>query len=361
MTYYDELGVGPEATADEIRDAYKRLAKLLHPDIQQDERVRHVAACQMQRLNHVYETLIHAERRRQYDVGLGFDPASLLPVVFVAPPPPLPPVPKPALLVRRYGSWAAGALSVLLLIWVIWASSAPTVSGASESALDAAQKGTVPSRNTHRDNEYEQRLQTELRRLRQEREVLEAERNAALRKLSEQPRAASDTPASISEVPPIPEPTMPSASTGPSAASSVPLASLPAEAPRLQGQLHPTLVGTWYFAGSQHPAAGAKAMYAAEYIEAVVEGDNALLQGRYRARYRITDRAISPEVQFTFEGRGGTEGGSFLWRGADGSQGEMRLKLLTPNTVELAWVASSLGSSLGLGSGKAVLVRRLNP
>jgi curved DNA-binding protein CbpA len=353
MTYYDELGVGPEATAEEIRDAYKRLAKLLHPDIQQDERVRHVAACQMQRLNHVYETLSHSDRRRMYDAGLE---GPLLPVVFQATPvpPPLAPVPIPVLLVRRYGSWLAGGLSVLLLIWFIWASSSQAVLGTPQVTAVAGQHSSSRAGYAQPEPDSEQRLQAELRRLRQERELLAQERDAALRKLSEQPRAAGALP--LPAVVPLPEPA-PIAGVSPIGGGPPP--SLEAE-PKMEPPPNPGLVGTWYFAGQRH-SSGSKTLYAAEYIEAVVEGDNGQLQGRYRARYRIPDRAISPEVQFTFEGRGGSETGNFLWRGTDGSMGEMRLRLLTPNTLELAWVASSLGRSLGLGSGKAVLVRRLTP
>lgn len=355
MTYYDELGVGPEATAEEIREAYKRLAKLLHPDTQQDERVRHVAACQMQRLNHVYETLSHADRRRLYNAGLE---SPLLPVVFKAPPLPPPPFPLHILLARRYGSWVAGGLSVLGLIWFIGVAGSPTVTSVPEAARDARQKGTVPvpAHSAQREaSDYEQRLQAELRKLRLERESLERERDAALRRLAEQPHKEA-RPAMTPMVVPLLEPGPPG---GVAPAPAIGL-SLPAERPEPERLGDPGLVGTWYFAGRSQSGAS-KALYAAEYIEAVVEDGNGLLQGRYRARYRIPDRAIPPEVQFTFEGRASKEGGSFLWRGTDGSQGEMRLKRLTPNTVELAWVASSLGKSMGLGSGKAVLVRRLDP
>ncbi|MBL8216819.1 MAG: J domain-containing protein [Bryobacterales bacterium] len=353
MTYYDELGVGPEATAEEIREAYKRLAKLLHPDTQQDERVRHVAACQMQRLNHVYETLSHADRRRLYNAGLEGPP---LPMLFQPPPLPPPPVPLPVLLARRYGSWVAGGLSVLVLIWFIGAGASPTVTSTAEATRDGRQKGVSSTQTAHRERpDYEERLEAELRKLRQERELLEQERDAALRRLAE-PLRKEPRPAMTPMLAPLPEPEMP----GGVIQAPAPVSGSQVELREPEGPADPGLVGTWYFAGRRQSGAS-KTLYAAEYIEAVVEDDNGLLLGRYRARYRIPDRAISPEVQFTFEGRGSKETGNFLWRGSDGSQGEMRLTLLTPNTVELAWVASSLGKSMGLGSGKAVLVRRLDP
>ncbi len=62
--YYDVLGVKPDATPEEIKLAYRKLAKQYHPDIdpgnpEHEKRFR--------RIKEAYDTLIDPKRRRKYD------------------------------------------------------------------------------------------------------------------------------------------------------------------------------------------------------------------------------------------------------------------------------------------------------
>ena len=60
------LGVPQGATPDEIRRAYRRLARRCHPDINPGDRV---AASRFSQILQAYETLIDPVRRSRYDVG----------------------------------------------------------------------------------------------------------------------------------------------------------------------------------------------------------------------------------------------------------------------------------------------------
>ena len=70
MDYYEELGLHPSATHDEVRHACRTLARLLHPDRQQDSELRPHAERQMRRLNEIAELLSDTRRRAAYDATL---------------------------------------------------------------------------------------------------------------------------------------------------------------------------------------------------------------------------------------------------------------------------------------------------
>jgi len=67
MNYYEELGIEPSATEEEIARAHRRLARLMHPDQHVDDDVKKLAETQMRRLNAIVEVLTNPEKRQQYD------------------------------------------------------------------------------------------------------------------------------------------------------------------------------------------------------------------------------------------------------------------------------------------------------
>jgi molecular chaperone DnaJ len=66
MDLYIVLGVDRAATLDDIKRAYKRLARKFHPDINPGDRL---AAQQFRQIAEAYETLGDPDRRRRYDTG----------------------------------------------------------------------------------------------------------------------------------------------------------------------------------------------------------------------------------------------------------------------------------------------------
>jgi len=61
--YYALLEVGPDASADEIKKAYRRLARQLHPDTNPDP----TAADRFKAIAHAYEVLSDPDKRARYD------------------------------------------------------------------------------------------------------------------------------------------------------------------------------------------------------------------------------------------------------------------------------------------------------
>jgi molecular chaperone DnaJ len=69
---YQVLGVPPEASAEEIKRAYRNLARQYHPDVSQDPE----ADRRFKEINLAYQTLSDPAKRRQYDMfgGEGLTP-----------------------------------------------------------------------------------------------------------------------------------------------------------------------------------------------------------------------------------------------------------------------------------------------
>ncbi|MBN2370051.1 MAG: J domain-containing protein [Vicinamibacteria bacterium] len=66
MDFYDKLGIPPKATAAEIRRAYRRCARMLHPALNPGDKI---AASRFEAIAQAFEVLSDPERRAAYDRG----------------------------------------------------------------------------------------------------------------------------------------------------------------------------------------------------------------------------------------------------------------------------------------------------
>jgi curved DNA-binding protein CbpA len=363
MNFYEEFGLSPLASMEEIRQAHKNLARLLHPDHCQDEHLRSLAESQMKRLNAIYAILSNPEERQRYNSGLAaglngtFQPPQSrvlrnLPGWFLQ-----------LLHPRRYSSWALAALLGVLGIYWHYAATAraPALLRPAPVATRTTSDAAGPQRHapprkpamaaTVRENQV---LKRENRRLREKLERVEAAWNYALQEQTpfqaelEQARQRADSTAPDLALPPaLPRTRTPFTESASSLAQPA--------SPSLRHRLS----GTWYYARRRlSPLRDNR--YPPDYIEVVIVAEDDIVRGRYRGRYRVSDRAISPEVAFQFGGKS-NDAGRYPWMGAGGAKGEVRLRLTDDDFLAFEWIASDLGSQMGLGSGTAVLVRRLDP
>lgn len=90
-THYDQLGVKPTASPQQIRRAFRDLSKLYHPDT--TDLPANEATEKFQQLNEAYAVLSSPDRRWTYDQKVGYSRISVMQ--------PLEPLNRPAALQRR--------------------------------------------------------------------------------------------------------------------------------------------------------------------------------------------------------------------------------------------------------------------
>jgi curved DNA-binding protein CbpA len=367
MTFYEELGISDRASAEEIKDAYRSLMRLLHPDHVQDPELRRVADIQVKKLNRVYEILSDPERRRRYDLEQQEGERRAAPIIFHAPPPPA----RKKLVTRSSALWV-GAVSAFAVL-LIWMASRQTPTGPDySSGASLAEPEPQPARPSaavvlpQRTSPVTSSADVEAGQLRERLARTINERDAALAEVSrlrsQQPEVAGEKPKPKREVaftpPPeiqhqpahIAEPVLPA----PPLMAQQPTQQ-PTQQPSPQPQRNP-MVGQWVYRPSDSPSRN-KELYPPEFIETSISEDNGEVRGTYRARYHVVDRPVSPEVNFQFAGKLTGDSGSLPWNGSGGSRGEVTFRIMADHSLKVDWVASQLGQ-LGFYKGTAVLVKR---
>jgi hypothetical protein len=357
ITFYEELGVTPAASSEEIRDSFRLFVRLLHPDQQTDPLLKEIAEKQMRKLNRIYAVLSDPESRRRYDEALDGDysPAIILNT----------PSPDLRRLTARL-TWAAAIVaSAILLIWLA-SDNTPAVQNRTPDPSAGVASAAVPASPVQSSSEVS--------RLRSDLSAVIVERDAAIGELNRlrgtSPIQTSKTQTSQTQTQQIPRsgssapPEEPGPRPAPAIAEppSVPrLRVLAAPAlPRIERPASWQLTGFWFYAKPpQGQTNKNSALYPPEFIEAIIAEEGGVIHGSFRSRFQIVDRAISPDVIFIFNGIPNGPQITCPWMGAGGARGELTLKLTSENSMRIDWTASELGSRQGLSSGTAVLTRRI--
>ena len=344
MTYYDELGVASNASPEEIRKAFHGVSRMLHPDLQPEGALRHLAEAQMKRLNEVVETLCHEDRRDAYDSALQ-----------TVPPAALPPAVESLQLKTPLPALVAGLVFGCLLMYFVSVITRPEFEAA-ERAVDeapvmitspgAATPGTATPGTATPGTATPGSSSTSVKS-----QATVPPRRDVLSSFGQDRSSAPEASASQVAAPP-PLPAIESI-------IAIPVASpLPAidSAPQLAPPLRP-LSGIWLHAidPKDKPARWA---YAADYVELRLQETNGEIVGAYRSRYRVPNRVFQPEVAFRF--RGPARGDEFDWEGIGGTRGKIHIQLHGDNIMEASWKVADSGNVNGLASGSATLVRRLD-
>jgi len=393
MTFYDELGISAQASAEEIRKAHRRFSKLVHPDQQTDDGLRQLAETQMRRINMITEILLNPERRRRYDQELQRESGVQR---FREPLPPpysqqgyetLRNIPRQTEGIGRDGSWIWFVLFAVVLagagLWYLSGVSfgehepvrqASTHESVPSSATDIreAEKSKKPSAGSNPDLQpptakktaspvaLEPQIapQVRLDRLpvQSQTAIVVPERAAA----PSPPSRPVPAPPAMENAEPPRLPPSPGVVGQPSQIQREPLRKPvrePAREPTLAVDLYN---GRWVYAPTkaQTQTAG---MYSPEFIEMNISQRGTAVSGQYRARYRIADKPISPNVNFSFKGSSNQRLTRLPWVGPNGARGAVQLEILGPEAMKVDWIVTDYGSTLALGSGTAILTKHLAP
>jgi curved DNA-binding protein CbpA len=351
MTFYEELGVPPDAPLDTIREAYRNVARLLHPDAQTNPVLKESAEAQMKRINHLYETLSDPKRRRRYDLEQSEAAGRSAPLIIQAA---RLPDQRQRGITGTYAWLAATAICAAFIIWLATReSSVPAVypqpvGGENAGASAPSSKAPSALRRSAADREIA-RLRAELaaasadrQRLTQQIAAMQAERKF------QPPTVDPGQPTRVALLPlPMPLP-----------AQAIPL-DIPVPArTELAPPQRPRWSGAWVYNQQHRDEKGSKGLFPPEFIETSISEVNGHIRGQYHARFKVADVHISPDVDFRFDGMVSGMSGRCSWTGTGGAKGEVELRMLSDAALEIIWAATDLGKSMGLASGTAVLNRK---
>jgi hypothetical protein len=341
MNYYEELGIHRDATTAEIREAYKLVARLLHPDKQREPRLKDLAECQMKRLGDVVAVLLNSQERARYDAGLANG-------VRLEQPAPLAPAGEPNILqtVVRHWFWVVmGATTIAMgLLWYARGPDVPSESAGAETARAPAAPAAAPN----------DRAPVTKRLVKPAETTALPSAELPLR----HPAVEEPEPGVSAPVPTPAEAPAKAANENQRGVAAVQEAE-PAEVARSGGESR--FAGEWLYTADRREGVGS-GTYPATYVECRLREESGILAGDYRALHRVADKAISREVVFRMRGERPTRNtGKLGWESSAGAKGEVELTLLSPNQLQVKWWTTQFGRQEALSSGMAVLMRLKTP
>jgi curved DNA-binding protein CbpA len=326
LSYYEDFGLPSSASPEQIRETFRILVRLLHPDHQTDPVLQRAADGQMRRILRAYAVLSDPEQRRLYDAELHAPPERPTPVVIRTPNA----VVVRTRLQRGHLLWMGAAIvSLGTIFWLATeGQSSPVFRKVSAQDADPVKLIENSRQLVNRPVGRRAAEQTTTR--------VPAQNPAPPRPLPEvQPM---ETPAPLVETSTFASPQLPA----------------PAELAHVKLD---RFAGFWAYPHEKN-FQRQSGQYPPQFIEASIAEHEGVIRGKYRARYYVSDRPISPNVNFEFEGKIEGSAANLPWHGEGGSTGVMEIKLLSAEEMELIWTATDFGQTLGLASGKAVLMRR---
>jgi hypothetical protein len=345
MDYYEELGIHPDATAGEIREAYRLAVRLVHPDKQQDPRLKKLAECQMKRLSDVMAVLVNPRERARYDAGLarGTRPERVVLVATAS---------RPELLQSAVRNWfwvLLGSMAMGTGVWYAMAGAAEAPAGIApvESAPAAAKPAVAQGeRATVRKRPEKIAETTDPGRMGPTLPERETPR--------EEPQPSVTAPITVT-------PAWTPILVAKPEAGAAPLEQNAPPSGAVRNGEGPRFAGEWLFAAAAQGEERA-GTYQARYVELRLREAGGTLAGYYRAVHRMLGKAISPEVTFRVSGESpqGTTG-KLGWESSGGAKGELELTLRSPDQLQVTWWTTQFGKQEALSSGMAVLMRLKTP
>jgi hypothetical protein len=273
---FEELGVARSATSTEIRQAYKNLVRLIHPDRCGDEKLRRLAELQMRRLNETADILLDPVRRQRYEAETDRQIRNYPPAV--------------AVLQHAYAAGQRAAnirlaawcllagMAIASLFWFLRESDSPARGQAQPSEAQVSQSGPAESDDTA--------LQGRLDNLEGRLRILELKPGS------------------------VPRPAPPQASG---------------------------ISGEWLYRSAISRAASPGGLAAEKRISLTISEQGGILRGTYSSGYEISDGVLSAIITFHFDGK--PSNGLVAWNGSQGTAGAIQFRLLTPNALLASWWA----------------------